>query len=162
MSDAEETFSGEPGTCGFCGFGDGWLGGQGDEGTQTLHSSVRKEDGNYERHPNSHGYLNQYITWCGGCVGGLKHKWQRYDDHNLNAKFQTESLRMKMDGFRWPASEVSRDDEVSEEAREAAKELLDDPAIHLDKLRLETDINDMQNEIFRRAGFDLTTRGWRE
>jgi hypothetical protein len=150
---------GDPGTCGFCGTGDGWLGDQGDESTQYLHSSVRTGDPGewkYEKHPGALKRDKQYIIWCGNCIGGLKHKFQRLDDHNLRAEHTALSLWQQLDGPRW-ATWNPQDPE--EEA--AFKKVRDDPAVHLEKLGRESRINDLQNELFRRAGFDLTTRGWR-
>lgn len=156
--------AGESGTCGFCGTGEGWLGEQGDESTQYLHSAVRTGepgDWKYERHPNAvpdYGEEEkgpgQHIIWCGGCVGGLAHKYQRFDDTNLHALFISYKVRLELDGLRWTHWE-----ERSEEFRRAHPP--DDTAIHMDKLRVEREITDMQNEKFRRVGFDLTSREWR-
>lgn len=144
------------GTCGFCGYGEGYLGEMGDETTQLLSGTVREGepgDWTYKQHPNAAGMR---ITWCGECVGGLKHKYQRHDDTNLRAEYLSTKLRLELDGIRWAGWEA---DEGKE--RDAIKPLLDDPAIHLDKLRMERDIRDMENEQFRRYGHDLTKRGWR-
>ena len=158
--------TGKNGTCGFCGFGDGWLGDQGDESTQYLHSAVKSGtpgDWKYDRHPNaledSHrpGEPGQTIIWCGHCVGGLKHKFQRYDDHNLQAEFQALKFWLELDGPRWGAWEAHSDEE-----KQIVKKYQDDVAIHMDKLGRQKRVHDIQNELFRRAGFDLTTRGWRE
>lgn len=150
------TEPGDPGTCGFCGHGDGWLGEMGDEHTQYLHSTVRKgdpPDWSFERHPGALKDDPQHITWCGNCIGGLAHKYQRYDDTNLRALLISSQLRLQMDGLRWVVWEADGDPAILAQQ--------DDPAIHLEKLGLERAIGDMQNETFRRAGFDLTTREWR-
>lgn len=147
----------EQGTCAFCGFGQGYLGEQGDETTQYLNSVVRRgeaPDWQYETHENAWGNGN-YVTWCGNCLGGLKHKFQRYDDTNLRALYLSSKMRLELDGLRWFIWEAD------DEEKDVARRYKDDPAIHLDKLRLERSITDMENEQFRRAGFDLTTRGWR-
>lgn len=151
---------GDRGTCGFCGYGDGYLGEQGDETTQELHAAVRTgEPGHwtYAPHPNAQGPDGQLITWCGLCVGGLAHKYQRYDDTNLRALFISSKVRLELDGLRWSHWETDRGEE-DDKLRALHGE---DVAIHMDKLRIERDIRDMQDELFRRAGFDLTTRGWR-
>jgi hypothetical protein len=154
----ERTCDGEPGTCGFCGVGGGYLGEQGDDVSQLLHAAVRSGeagDWSYAPHPNAYGDC-QLVRWCGECVGGLAHKYQRYDDTNLRALFLSSRLRLELDGLRWTLWEADEGPE-----RVALKKLADDPAVHLEKLRARTDVGDMQNELFRRAGFDLTTRGWR-
>jgi hypothetical protein len=149
----------DPGTCAFCGFGDGWLGEQGDETTQRLHSAVRTGepgDWNYEPFPGSRSAST--ITWCGNCVGGLKHKYQRYDDSNLRALQVSYKVRLSLDGIRWDFWEYDEDErkKVIEAGRHP-----DDPAVHMEKLRIERDLQDIQNEIFRRYGHDLTQQGWR-
>jgi hypothetical protein len=146
----------EQGTCGFCGTGDGHLGEQGDETSQTLHGSVRTghaPDWEYKRHPNADD--TGQILWCGQCVGGLHHKFQRYDDHNLRAKFLAYKVWNEMDGPRWALWEASDGAE-----RDALRQLKDDMAVHAEKLYVEREVQLMQDEQFRRAGFDLTTRGW--
>jgi hypothetical protein len=160
------TKPGDAGTCGFCGTGDGWLGDQGDDSTQYLHSAVRTvdEDGefHYEPHPGARpdswapDNPGQTIIWCGHCVGGLEHKFQRYDDLNLRAEHTALSLWLEMDGPRWSVFHGDEEDQ------ETFRKYRDDLAIHADKLRREQRVADLQNELFRRAGFDLTTRGWRE
>lgn len=154
------------GTCGFCGHGGGHLGDQGDESTQTLHATVVTVDESGERsystHPNAYGHLDedgnetlkQRITWCGHCVNGLAHKYQRYDDTNLHGIAVSYKVRLELDGIRWTHWE-----ERGEGFKKAHP--ADDPAIHLEKLRIESDLRDIQNEQYRRAGFDLTSRGWR-
>lgn len=145
------------GTCGFCGYGDGWLGEQGDETTQTLHAAVRSgEPGNYSYapHPNATGYLDQTILWCGSCYRGLRHKYQRYDDTNLRAHFLSSKLRLELDGLRWVGWDVN------EEERPIVKKYLDDPALHLEKLRIDRNIADMQEEQFRRYGH-APRKDWR-
>ena len=157
---------GESGTCGFCEIGDGWLGDQGDESPQYLHSAVKTGepgDYSYERHPNalpdSHdpSRPGQRIMWCGQCMGGLKHKFQRYDDHNLKAEHMALKFWLELDGPRWGAWEADTPEEKA-----VARRYQDDVAIHMDKLNRERRVSDLQNELFRRAGFDLTSRGWRE
>jgi hypothetical protein len=161
-ADLPETKPGDPGTCGFCGVGNGYLGDQGDESTQYLHSSVRTGKPGawkYETHPgavpDSKGSkYRQQIIWCGHCVGGLKHKYQRLDDHNLAVKHTVYQLWNEMDGPRWAAH-------FAKEGQTAMKKIRDDPSVHMEKLHVERELGDMQNELFRRAGFDLTTRDWR-
>jgi hypothetical protein len=168
---APATKPGDSGTCGFCGTGDGYLGDQGDESTTYLHSTVATRDEEtgewtYETHPGARpDYLGdgkygdkpgQTIIWCGHCVSGLKHLFERHDDHNLRAEFTALSLWQELDGLRW-ATWVS-EGEVEEKA---FKKVRDNPAIHLEKLRRERRVRLMQDELHRRAGFDLTTRGWR-
>lgn len=153
--------NGDPGTCAFCGFGGGYLGDQGDETTQYLRGAVRTgEPGSYEytQHPNSHGNPPQTVTWCGQCVGGLKHKHQRYDDTNLRAALIAGKVRLELDGLRWSHWEVDRGEEKEAFTRAHPP---DDTAIHLDKLRCERDVKDAENETFRRYGHDLTKQGWR-
>lgn len=145
------------GTCGFCGYGGGWLGEQGDETTQHLHSAVRSgKFGNYEYkpHPNSSGYLDQTIIWCGSCYRGLRHKYQRYDDTNLRAIFLSTKLRLELDGLRWVGWEADEDE------RTHVRKYLDDTAVHMEKLRAESDLRDMQEEQFRRYGHPPKD-GWR-
>lgn len=157
---------GESGICGFCGFGEGYLGDQGDERSQHLHSAVRSgnpSDWKFERHPNALPDHNdptkpgQSILWCGNCMGGLEHKFQRYDDHNLNAEHLALKFWLELDGPRWGAW-----DAITPEEKEVVRRYKDDPAIHMEKLGRERRVDDLQNEIFRRAGFDLTSRGWRK
>lgn len=146
-----------PGTCSFCGFGDGCLGEQGDEMTQYLHGAVRHgeaPDWTYQQHPNAWGDPPQRVTWCGMCVGGLIHKFQRYDDTNLHAAHIAGQVRLELDGLRWSGWDEKK-------VREQPLGHADDPGIHLEKLALSRIVDDMQNEKFRRAGFDLTTRRWR-
>jgi hypothetical protein len=112
------------GSCGFCGHGDGWLGEQGDETTQSLH-------------------------------GALRHKYQRYDDTNLRALFLSTKLRLELDGIRWVGWEANDGEE-----REAVRKYLDDTAVHMEKLRAESDLRDMQEEQFRRYGHPPRD-GWR-
>lgn len=156
--------AGKSGTCGFCGYGDGWLGDQGDESTVYLPSVVRVGDSpdewKYERHPNAlpdygsdEDKPGQSIIWCGNCVGGLKHLWQREDDQNLNAEKMALGIWLELDGLRWEAHYADKDSPL--------KKLRDDPAIHLDKMRRERRYHLAEKEQFRRAGVDLTTRGWR-
>lgn len=147
----------EQGVCSFCGTGGGHLGDQGDERSQHLHGAVRKgEPGTweYERHPNADD--SGTVLWCGNCISGLTHKFQRYDDTNLRAKYLSYKVRLEMDGLRWSLWDASEGAE-----REALQQLKDDPSIHLEKLGIERELYDMQQEMFRRAGFDLTTRDWR-
>jgi hypothetical protein len=152
---------GEAGTCGFCGFGEGYLGEQGDETTTRLHAAVRSgEPGNwtYEAHPNALPATEcQLIVWCGMCVGGLAHKWQRYDDTNLRALMLSTQLRLEMDGLRWTLWQRSGDED------DPLVKYGDDPAVHLEKLRAQRDLEDMNKEVFRRYGHDLTKMypGWR-
>lgn len=147
------------GTCGFCGIGDGWLGEQGDESSQYLHSSVRTGtpgDWKYTPHENALDGDNQYIMWCGSCVRGLIHKYQRYDDTNLRALLLSTQLRLELDGIRWTLWSAEGDE------RDALKKTQDDPSIHLDKLSLESNLYHMQAEQSRRYGLDLTLTGrWR-
>lgn len=148
------------GTCSFCGYGDGHLGDQGDETTQYMQGVVRTGEvgeWTYEPHPNAYGDDGRTVTWCGHCVGGLAHKFQRYDDANLHAAHVAGKVRLELDGLRWTHWEV----EGRERDQLRKHHPQDDGAIHLEKLRLERDLTDMQDEKFRRAGFDLTTRGWR-
>ncbi len=149
----------DSGTCGFCGFGDGRLGDQGDESTQLLHAAIRvgkPGEWSYGKHPNALEPHKQSVVWCGHCVSGLAHKFQRLDDHNLNAEFMAMSFWLELDGPRWGAWEARTEDD-----RAAAKKYQDDVAVHMDKLNRQRRLDDLQNEKFRRAGFDLTTRGWR-
>ena len=157
---------GKTGTCGFCGTGDGYLGDQGDESTQYLHSSVRSgEPGKWEfaPHPNSlpashdKTKLGQSIIWCGRCLGGLKHKFQRHDDHNLSSEHLALKFWLELDGPRWGAWDAS-----TPEIKDVVRKYQDDSSIHMQKLGRERMVSDIQNELFRRAGFDLTSRGWRE
>lgn len=151
---------GDPGVCGFCGIGAGYLGDQGDESTQILHSAVRSgEPGNYSYKPHPGALKSNYgqqIVWCGNCIGGLTHKWQRYDETNLRALLLSNKLRLELDGLRWVGWETHSDRE-----QEAVAKYLDDPSLHLEKLQIRRELEDLENEQFRRAGFDLTTRGWR-
>lgn len=147
------------GTCGFCGEGGGWLGDQGDETSTWLHSAVRHgEPGNwtYERHPNADPdpMRGQRIRWCGQCVRGLIHKFQRYDDTNLRALVISSKVRLELDGPRWSLWDL---DEV--ERAKIAPLYRDDMAIHRDKLILESDLRLAQEEEFRRYGHDLTAEG---
>lgn len=151
---SEKDHRGEFGFCGFCGTGGGHLGDQGDERSQTLHAAVRTgEPGNwkYEAHPfaldDGTGY-KQSILWCGGCYEGLEHKYQRYDDTNLHALLISYKVRMELDGIRWTHWE-----ERSEAFRKAHP--ADDIAVHMDKLRIEREIGDLQEERFRRYNPDL-------
>jgi hypothetical protein len=146
------------GSCGFCGHGDGWLGEQGDETTQSLHGAVRTgEPGDYKYtgHPNALGQYKQTIVWCGSCYRGLRHKYQRYDDTNLRALFLSTKLRLELDGIRWVGWEANDGEE-----REAVRKYLDDTAVHMEKLRAESDLRDMQEEQFRRYGHPPRD-GWR-
>lgn len=146
----------DSGTCGFCGAGDGHLGETGDESSQYLSAVVRTgeaPDWKYDQHPNGNDGM---MVWCGHCVSGLAHKFQRYDDHNLRAKFLSYKVRNEMDGPRWSLWEAQEGPE-----RDALLKLKDDQAVHLEKLHVERELEDMQQEQFRRAGFDLTSRGWR-
>lgn len=164
----DKTKPGDSGTCGFCGYGDGYLGEQGDESTMYLHSAVRTGepgDWKYERHPNALPETSadgtamspgQRIIWCGNCVSGLKHMFQRLDDHNLKAEHMALKFWLELDGPRWGAWSAETDEE-----RAVTKKYQDDLAIHLDKLHRERRVGLLQQELFRRAGFDLTTRGWR-
>jgi hypothetical protein len=148
----EEEYNGDPGTCGFCGAGGGYLGEQGDDLSQRLHSAVRTGSSpdtyKYKTHPNA--YNQNYVMWCGQCVGGLKHKFQRYSDTNLNALIASYQLRLEMDGVRWAGWEFKE-----------ARKYGDDPAIHLDKLHIMRDLEDARNERLRRYGHDLTRKGFR-
>ena len=166
--DERKTGPGDPGTCGFCGEGGGWLGEQGDEGTQYLHSSVRTgEPGawKYEAHPGAlkkgGGSHPPPIIWCGNCVGGLGHKFQRLDDHNLRAEHLALKFWLELDGPRWAAWEAQSWEAPSGEGEAVSRKYQDDPAVHLEKLARERRASDLQNELLRRAGFDLTGRGWR-
>jgi hypothetical protein len=152
--------AGDSGTCGFCGVGGGRLGETGDEMTIYLNSTVRTGDTpdewKYEAHPNE--WSRGYITWCGHCVGGLAHMWQRHDDQNLNAEFLALSIWLEMDGIRWALWEIDHDDEDQKKLRK----LRDDQGIHMDKLARERRVNYAKLERFRRAGVDLTvSQGWR-
>ena len=147
-------YKGDYGTCGFCGLGNGWLGEQGDESTRHISSVVRSgTPGNwkYKRHENAYGD-GQLITWCGRCVGGLKHYFQRYDDTNLRAKMVAYKLWNQMDAPRFALWETGP---------EISKQYQDDPAIHLEKLRVKDDLILMEKENMRRHGFDLVKDGWR-
>lgn len=143
------------GTCGFCGFGDGHLGEQGEDLSQVLHAAARfGEPGKwtYSRHPGAFGD-GQRIHWCGQCVAGLKHKYQRYDDGNLRALGVSYRVRLELDGLRWTAWDKDVDPGVYPP---------DDPAVHAEKLRGQRDLADIETEQSRRAGFDLVAnRGWR-
>lgn len=153
--------SGDSGTCSFCGFGDGHLGETGDETTQYMHSAVRtgEQPWSYEPHPNAWGGHSQSVTWCGNCVGGLAHKFQRYDDVNLRAAHVAGKVRMELDGIRWVHWDTASDRDENAAVKKHHPQ--DDPAVHMEKLNLARDLDDMQNEELRRAGFDLATNGWR-
>lgn len=147
--------SGDYGTCAFCGIGDGHLGETGDEQSQLLHAAVRSGEApnwKYTTHPNAPDH--NFVRWCGRCIGGLAHKFQRYDETNLHALHMATMVRLELDGLRWSGW-------TDKAVREQPLGHADDPAIHLDKLKLREMLQDIQNENFRRAGFDLTTRGWR-
>lgn len=156
------TGRGEPGYCGFCGSGGGYLGEQGDEGTQHLHSAVRSgdtiEDWTYDVHPHavpheSDGRPGQYIVWCGRCVSGLRHKYQRLSDHNLHVQHRIYELWLEMDAPHWSIWDAKPGD--------PERALLDDPSVHLEKVHREREVTDMLHELQRRAGYDLTRDDWR-
>lgn len=156
-TDRSELPRGQFGTCGFCGIGDGYLLETGDETSQILHAAVRTGDTpdewKYTPHPGAYDEFRQSIVWCGQCVGGLKHKYQRYDDTNLRALFISSKVRLELDGMRWTHWEVDRGEEKDALNKHHPR---DDQAVHMEKLRIERDLRDIQQEIFRRYGHDLT------
>lgn len=152
--------NGEPGTCGFCGYGGGYLGEMGDEKSERLHAAVRTgESGQweYKHHPNAYGEHCMEITWCGECFGGLAHKFQRYDDTNLRALEISYKVRLELDGIRWSHWET----DLGEENERVKKiHAPDDAAVHMEKLRVERDLGQIQQEFFRRFGHG-PQEGWR-
>lgn len=149
------------GTCGFCGEGGGYLGGQGDESSRILHAAVRTgEAGQWEYHMHPNAFDGQQIQWCGMCVRGLIHKFQRYDDTNLRAVYLSYKLRLELDALRWINWEVT------EEERPITKQYADDPAIHMEKLNISDEIPILFAEMRRRMGIDITEpaghSGWHE
>lgn len=147
------------GTCGFCGGGDGWLGEMGDETTERLEGVVRvglAGKWTYEPHPNMISGHGRYVVWCGGCLGGLKHKFQRLDDHNLQAEKQALSFWLALDGLRWESWGVDG------EEYEIANSYRDDTAVHIQKLSRRRRLHLLQAEQMRRAGAPLTSQGWLE
>lgn len=140
----------DPGTCAFCGMGGGYLGGTGDETTQHLHSSVRTgEPGNWKYKTLEGAKVASYVTWCGMCHRGLAHKYQRYDDHNLRALQVSYEVRLKLDGIRWEFWGATKEERA---AMIEGGYVPDDIAVHNEKLHVETDLRDIQEEIFRRYG----------
>lgn len=153
----------DSGTCAFCGFGDGRLGETGDEATQYLHAAVRiGKPGHWDYKTFPGARQGSMIAWCGECVGGLKHKFQRYDDTNLRALEMSYKVRMAMDGPRWIFWDLAGEKQDIDRQNVIDSGFSpDDIAVHMEKLRIESDLGDIQNELSRRVGFDLTTRGWR-
>lgn len=150
------------GTCFFCGVGGGYLGEQGDEMTTTLHSAVRSGEPGAWKYDTPEGAERAgTVTWCGFCLRGLAHKFQRYDDANLRAALLAGNVRLSLDAPRWVFWEVD-DDERAKLIESGLHP--DDYALHSEKLRLRRDVDDMQQEVFRRAGVNLVgrDRGWRE
>jgi len=143
---------GQQGECGFCGTR------VEDVAPVTLPSAVRSgtpESGfHYAPHPNalpdSQGRPGQRINWCGSCVRGLTHKFQRLSDANLHAKLIAYRLWRELDGVHWSLW----DDQDA--LGPVGKAALDDPAVHGQKLTRDQEIDDMEAEVARRAGADLT------
>jgi hypothetical protein len=133
----------DPGTCGFCGRGDGRFGETGDETSRQLEGAVRSGtpgEYTYELHPNAiRTEYGAYTVWCGRCDEGLAHKFQRYDDLNLGAEYQAHKLQLELDPLRWARwTDPSSTD-------------VDDPAIHIRKLSMSDNLRHYEREIARRA-----------
>lgn len=156
---------GRLGFCGFCGGGDGYLGEQGDETSEILPATVRTGDGPdtwaYAPHDNAlpGRDIPQQIQWCGCCIAGLRHKFQRLDDHNLRAKLTAYRLWQEMDGVRWSVAWPPQDATGADEP-EPGRFAVDDWVVHMNKIFRDRDIEHMEAEMARRMGADLQAQGW--
>lgn len=142
------------GTCGFCGRGDGHLGEQGDERSEYLEALARTGvPGEWVYEPLAvMADSNGQILWCGTCLRGLAHRFQRFDDRNLFARQASYELYLTIDPVRWSSS---RPTPASEH-----RLVPDDFAVHVQKVSMSDEVALIAAELTRRRGQE--PQGWHE